>query len=98
MLFLTFTNIIFLSLGQGGKLVDRGDNTYGGKWVINPSGGLISKGHPLGATGNTTHRFSNFFVITFDISMNALAIDLNERLYSLNLVASALSDRLVQYF
>uniref|UniRef100_A0A2K6K0D1 propanoyl-CoA C-acyltransferase n=1 Tax=Rhinopithecus bieti TaxID=61621 RepID=A0A2K6K0D1_RHIBE len=32
-------------------LVDRGDNTYGGKWVINPSGGLISKGHPLGATG-----------------------------------------------
>ncbi|XP_054576859.1 sterol carrier protein 2 isoform X3 [Eptesicus fuscus] len=36
--------------GQGGKLVDRGDNTYGGKWVINPSGGLISKGHPLGAT------------------------------------------------
>uniref|UniRef100_A0A8B9WI98 Sterol carrier protein 2 n=1 Tax=Bos mutus grunniens TaxID=30521 RepID=A0A8B9WI98_BOSMU len=36
--------------GQGGKLVERGDNTYGGKWVINPSGGLISKGHPLGAT------------------------------------------------
>uniref|UniRef100_A0A8D2M9U1 acetyl-CoA C-acyltransferase n=1 Tax=Zonotrichia albicollis TaxID=44394 RepID=A0A8D2M9U1_ZONAL len=31
-------------------LIDRGDNTYGGKWVINPSGGLISKGHPLGAT------------------------------------------------
>ncbi|XP_006879752.1 PREDICTED: non-specific lipid-transfer protein [Elephantulus edwardii] len=37
--------------GQGRILVDRGDNTYGGKWVINPSGGLISKGHPLGATG-----------------------------------------------
>uniref|UniRef100_A0A4X1WAS6 propanoyl-CoA C-acyltransferase n=1 Tax=Sus scrofa TaxID=9823 RepID=A0A4X1WAS6_PIG len=37
--------------GQGGKLVDDGDNTYGGKWVINPSGGLIAKGHPLGATG-----------------------------------------------
>ena len=32
-------------------MVDRGDNTYGGKYVINPSGGLISKGHPLGATG-----------------------------------------------
>lgn len=43
---------IFSFIGQGGKLVDRGDNTYGGKWVINPSGGLISKGHPLGATGN----------------------------------------------
>ncbi|XP_044286094.1 sterol carrier protein 2 isoform X2 [Varanus komodoensis] len=37
--------------GRGAELVDRGDNTYGGKWVINPSGGLLSKGHPLGATG-----------------------------------------------
>lgn len=44
--------IFFLFLGKGGELVDRGDNTYGGKWVVNPSGGLISKGHPLGATGN----------------------------------------------
>ena len=31
--------------------MDNGDNTYGGKFVVNPSGGLISKGHPLGATG-----------------------------------------------
>jgi len=37
--------------GQGGKMVDSGNNTYGGKYVVNPSGGLISKGHPLGATG-----------------------------------------------
>ncbi|RSM52044.1 lipid-transfer protein [Amycolatopsis sp. WAC 01375] len=37
--------------GEAGKLVDSGDTTYGGKWVVNPSGGLISKGHPLGATG-----------------------------------------------
>ena len=37
--------------GEGGKFVDREDNTYGGKYVVNPSGGLISKGHPLGATG-----------------------------------------------
>ncbi|EMP33573.1 Non-specific lipid-transfer protein [Chelonia mydas] len=37
--------------GRAGELIDRGDNTYGGKWVVNPSGGLISKGHPLGATG-----------------------------------------------
>ncbi|XP_071557099.1 sterol carrier protein 2 [Temnothorax nylanderi] len=37
--------------GYGGKMVDAGDNTYGGKYVVNPSGGLISKGHPLGATG-----------------------------------------------
>jgi acetyl-CoA acyltransferase len=32
-------------------LIDAGDVTYGGRWVVNPSGGLISKGHPLGATG-----------------------------------------------
>jgi acetyl-CoA acetyltransferase len=37
--------------GKGHELVDRGDNTYGGKWVVNPSGGLLGKGHPLGATG-----------------------------------------------
>jgi acetyl-CoA acyltransferase len=37
--------------GEAPTLIDAGDNTYGGKWVINPSGGLISKGHPLGATG-----------------------------------------------
>ena len=37
--------------GEAPKLIDDGDTTYGGRWVINPSGGLISKGHPLGATG-----------------------------------------------
>jgi len=37
--------------GKGGEFVDSGANTYGGKVVVNPSGGLISKGHPLGATG-----------------------------------------------
>jgi sterol carrier protein 2 len=37
--------------GKAGEFIDKGDNTYGGKYVINPSGGLISKGHPLGATG-----------------------------------------------
>uniref|UniRef100_A0A8C3VUE3 Sterol carrier protein 2 n=1 Tax=Catagonus wagneri TaxID=51154 RepID=A0A8C3VUE3_9CETA len=48
---LTYEALGICPEGQGGKLVDDGDNTYGGKWVINPSGGLISKGHPLGATG-----------------------------------------------
>ena len=33
------------------KMVNDGDNTYGGRVVTNPSGGLLSKGHPLGATG-----------------------------------------------
>jgi sterol carrier protein 2 len=37
--------------GKAGEFVDSGANTYGGQVVINPSGGLISKGHPLGATG-----------------------------------------------
>jgi sterol carrier protein 2 len=37
--------------GEAHKMVRNGDITYGGKVVINPSGGLISKGHPLGATG-----------------------------------------------
>src|SRR6202041_2447288 len=37
--------------GEGHKLVEDEQTTYGGKWVVNPSGGLISKGHPLGATG-----------------------------------------------
>jgi sterol carrier protein 2 len=37
--------------GKAHELVRSGDITYGGKVVINPSGGLISKGHPLGASG-----------------------------------------------
>lgn len=37
--------------GEAGKLIDNDETTYGGRWVVNPSGGLISKGHPLGATG-----------------------------------------------
>lgn len=37
--------------GKAHEMVRRGDITYGGKMVVNPSGGLISKGHPLGATG-----------------------------------------------
>ena len=37
--------------GEAKKFIRDGDNTYGGKFVTNPSGGLLSKGHPLGATG-----------------------------------------------
>ena len=37
--------------GGADKFINEGDNTYGGKVVTNPSGGLLSKGHPLGATG-----------------------------------------------
>jgi acetyl-CoA acetyltransferase len=37
--------------GEAAKFINDGDNTYGGRIVTNPSGGLLSKGHPLGATG-----------------------------------------------
>jgi acetyl-CoA acetyltransferase len=37
--------------GNAQQFISDGDNTYGGKFVTNPSGGLLSKGHPLGATG-----------------------------------------------
>jgi acetyl-CoA acetyltransferase len=39
------------AVGGGEQFVHDGDNTYGGRVVTNPSGGLLSKGHPLGATG-----------------------------------------------
>jgi acetyl-CoA acetyltransferase len=48
---LTYEALGLCDEGAGEKLVNDGDNTYGGKWVVNPSGGLLSKGHPLGATG-----------------------------------------------
>ena len=37
--------------GGAERFVADGDNTYGGRYVTNPSGGLLSKGHPLGAPG-----------------------------------------------
>jgi acetyl-CoA acetyltransferase len=37
--------------GTAERYINDADNTYGGRHVTNPSGGLLSKGHPLGATG-----------------------------------------------
>ncbi|MHB9754049.1 lipid-transfer protein [Streptomyces sp. BYX5S] len=48
---LTYEALGMCARGESGKLVESGATTYGGTWVVNPSGGLISKGHPLGATG-----------------------------------------------
>lgn len=48
---LTYEALGMCGPGESGKLVESGATTYGGRWVVNPSGGLISKGHPLGATG-----------------------------------------------
>lgn len=48
---ITYEGLQLCGEGEAGKFIDAGDNTYGGKVVVNPSGGLIAKGHPLGATG-----------------------------------------------
>jgi acetyl-CoA acetyltransferase len=48
---LTYEALGLCPRGGAQQFVDDGDNTYGGKVVTNPSGGLLSKGHPLGATG-----------------------------------------------
>lgn len=48
---LTYEALGLAAEGEGEKMVEDGDNTYGGRVVTNPSGGLLSKGHPLGATG-----------------------------------------------
>jgi acetyl-CoA acetyltransferase len=48
---LTYEALGLAAEGEGGKLIDADETTFGGRVVVNPSGGLISKGHPLGATG-----------------------------------------------
>jgi sterol carrier protein 2 len=48
---LTYEALGLCKEGEAEKFIWDGQNTYGGKWVTNPSGGLLSKGHPLGATG-----------------------------------------------
>ena len=48
---ITYEGLGLTPEGTAEKFIEDGDNTYGGKVVTNPSGGLLSKGHPLGATG-----------------------------------------------
>lgn len=48
---LSYESLGLTDSGRAEQMVLDGDNTYGGKYVVNPSGGLLSKGHPLGATG-----------------------------------------------
>jgi sterol carrier protein 2 len=48
---LSYEALGFCGIGEAEKFVECGANTYGGRVVTNPSGGLLSKGHPLGATG-----------------------------------------------
>lgn len=48
---ITYEALGLCAQGKAADLIDSGAVTYGGQVVVNPSGGLISKGHPLGATG-----------------------------------------------
>lgn len=48
---ITYEALGLVAEGCAERMVEDGDNTYGGRYVVNPSGGLLSKGHPLGATG-----------------------------------------------
>jgi len=48
---ITYEGLGLTPEGTAEKFILDGDNTYGGRVVTNPSGGLLSKGHPLGATG-----------------------------------------------
>jgi sterol carrier protein 2 len=48
---ITYEGLGLCAEGEAARFIDAGDNSYGGKVVTNPSGGLLSKGHPLGATG-----------------------------------------------
>ncbi|HZF55552.1 MAG TPA: lipid-transfer protein [Polyangiaceae bacterium] len=48
---LTYEALGLCKEGEAEKFIWEGNNSYGGDFVVNPSGGLLSKGHPLGATG-----------------------------------------------
>jgi acetyl-CoA acetyltransferase len=48
---LHYENLGLCGEGEAGKMIDAGDAALGGKIPVNVSGGLLSKGHPLGATG-----------------------------------------------
>ena len=48
---ITYEALGLCTAGDMEKFILEGQNTYGGKYVVGPSGGLLAKGHPLGATG-----------------------------------------------
>jgi acetyl-CoA C-acetyltransferase len=49
---IAYEDLGFCKTGKGGNLIDEGTTELGGKLPVNPSGGLKSKGHPVGATGS----------------------------------------------
>ena len=48
---ITYEGLALCKETDAERFIHDGNNTYGGKYVVNTSGGLMSKGHPLGATG-----------------------------------------------
>ena len=48
---LHYENLGICGEGEAGRMIDEGDSAWGGRCPVNVSGGLLSKGHPLGATG-----------------------------------------------
>ena len=48
---MNYEDLGFCAPGEGGKLIERGETGLGGRLPVNPSGGLLAKGHPLGASG-----------------------------------------------
>jgi acetyl-CoA acetyltransferase len=46
-----YEDLGFCKMGEGGRFVEEGRANIGGEVAVNPSGGLLAKGHPLGATG-----------------------------------------------
>jgi acetyl-CoA C-acetyltransferase len=48
---LTYEDLGFCQEGEGGQFIEEGHSSLDGKTPVNPSGGLLSKGHPIGATG-----------------------------------------------
>jgi acetyl-CoA C-acetyltransferase len=60
---LAYEDLGFCDAGKGGKLIDEGVTELGGKLPVNPSGGLKSKGHPVGATG-TAQAYEIYLQLT----------------------------------
>ena len=60
---ITYEDLGFCKLGEGGRLVESGDTRLGGRIPVNTSGGLKAKGHPVGATG-TAQAYEMYLQLT----------------------------------
>jgi acetyl-CoA acetyltransferase len=63
---LHYENLGLCGEGEAGRLIDEGATAHGGRVPVNVSGGLLSKGHPLGATG-----VANIFEVTMHLRGDA---------------------------